>query len=131
MKYEDTKIIYEVGDWVFLDLASTDWIFRIQSIEKNDKVNADIVNMNGNDYNGDWSGTVRGKFSLSSNAIRPATEAEVKLAMSRYSENITVGSHKVCFNTVAGTEDVESLQIGCVNVTKEKFIRIGVRAGWL
>ncbi len=118
MKYEGTKIYYEVGDWVVgwhnenPDLLHNAWL--IESFH-----NSIFATPKGHL---DWNTGVEN--------LRLATQKEIDDATKE--KKIIVGADEVKFT--ANQEPYNGcteLRIGCVTVSKELFLKIAKKAGWL
>ena len=121
MKYENNKIVYEVGDfvtrdkdrWANMEIGDTD---KIDSAEDN----------------GDYTNLLLSKFrndgGHSSNNFRPATQEEINKATEE--EKIMVGEYEVEFYKVEGSRP-HTIKVGCVKVSEELFLKIGKKWGLL
>ena len=112
MKYENNKIVYEVGDWV-----------------RNDEHNetARIHKIEGGYYFFDLSSRpyLCKKVGVGSSwhqSSRPASQEEIDKATKE--ELIYVGEYMVMFG-------LDYIKIGCEKVDKELFLKIAKKAGWL
>ena len=110
MKYEGRKIVYEVGDFVMP-------LERVSHWNRNNSFPARIKGIYGNCAD-------CGKYQDSCAVVnlRPATQEEID----KVEDKIMVGEYEVVFPT----NGCDVLAIGCVNVSKKLFLKIGKRAGW-
>lgn len=124
MKYSTNgKIIYEAGDWI----TKLNGIWNGIAVH-----NIGICKIeNGFLY---WTrkGEVTTKDSYDSqwelDDIRPATQAEINRALGN--EKIIVGEYEVKFLYDADNI-ANSIKVGCQEVLKETFLKIGKKAGWI
>ncbi len=120
MKMDGTKIVYEVGDWVTSGKGEDSGLFITGTVGR-------ICNCNG-DY---WVDrhtsptTSMKELCIGTDKFRLATQEEINKATEE--EKIMVGGHEVVFDF----EPKEWIRIGCVTVSKELFLKIGKKAGWL
>ena len=119
MKYENNKIVYEVGDWV-----------------RNDEHNetARIRKIEGDYYFFDLSSRpdLCKKVGVGSGwhqSSRPATQEEIDKISKE--DKIMVGGYEVKFFGSVHNESKNEIKVGCVEVSKELFLKIGKKAGWL
>ncbi len=138
MKYKNNKIVYEVGDWVIPNGIGhtknnvgfpTDRVFRVERTS--------------NDASGyyvhvDKSSSNIAGYTTGFENVRPATQEEINKATKK--EKIMIGDYEVVFkpeytyeNGYAETAEKprDIITVGCVSVSKELFLKIGKRAGWL
>ena len=116
MKYENNKIVYEVGDWVtrirdeHLDMCVGDTdrvvdIFSSASISlqrfTSDSGGGSHENMN----------------------FRPATQEEINKATEE--EKVFIDEYEVVFY------NQDKIKVGCVTIREKLFLKIGKKAGWL
>ena len=116
MKYKDKKIVYEVGDWVVLQFGTQ--IPETKIIRK--------VDSEGCIYYKQTSAYPCGYNNGTSGGIRPATQEEID----KVEDKIMIGEYEVEFWTGVG-KFYEKIKVGCVEVSKETFLKIGKKAGWL
>ena len=126
MKYENNKIVYEVGDWVVVseDDGTNSRYFRGDTVCYCTKNNY-YSPLNINDIDSYWDNTNEfcvNNIELSNRHLRPATQEEINKASEE--EKLMVGSQYVTFN-----EDF--INVGCQMVSKDLFLKIGKKAGWL
>ena len=130
MKYKEGKIIYEVGDWV-------------TSLER--AVNQPAGTYQVEYVENDWVHLRNAKFIYMSINYRPATQEEINEALKE--DKIFIGEYEIrffnCGTTKNGEVTTESdalanfcgenqyIKVGCQEVTKETFLKIGKKAGWL
>jgi len=103
MKYEGTKIVYEVGDWVTT--------IREGSRGFNKPDVGEVFN-----------------YSVDKNRIRPATQEEINKATEE--EKIMVEDIEVKF-VKSSVNTTGWIKVGCVSVSEGIFKKIGKKAGWL
>ena len=125
MKYENNKIVYEAGDWVTI---TSDYIGSV--------TRGTAYKIGGQYYNQDCLDKQRFLYIEkddmgSDNGIcniqyRLATQEEINKATGN--EKIMVGENEVMFFP---NDCPPALLVGCERVTKELFLKIGKRAGWL
>ena len=112
MKYEGTKIVYEVGDWVTcIDNAGSRANYKAGETFRVFYVDKDVLRSG--------SSPNTGMFLF---RFRPATQEEINKATEE--EKIMVGEYEVKFFQNA-------IEVGCVAINKELFLKIGKKAGWL
>ncbi len=117
MRYEGTKIVYEVGDWVtrtketHLGMYSGDTDRVVGLLYSDTAVVLQKFVLDGNDGG-----------SHESKNFHPATQEEINKATKE--EKIMVGEFEVHFYQ-------HILEIGCARIPKELFQKIGKKAGWL
>ena len=116
MKYKDKKIVYEAGDWVVLQFGTQ--IPETKIIRK--------VDSEGCIYYKQTSAYPCGYNNGTSGGIRPATQEEID----KVEDKIMVGEYEVDFVASSG-ETTGRIKIGCVDVGKKLFLKIGKKAGWL
>ena len=110
MKYENNKIVYEVGDWVIgqdMDYKDIGSAWQVTEIDINIKYGR-------NDQH----------FSI----VRLASQEEIYKATEK--EKIMVDEYEVEFYKVEGCRP-HTIKVGRVKVSEELFKKIGKRAGWL
>ena len=121
MKYKNNKIVYEVGDWVAGVLAD-DSFFGAGCV-------GELSEYDGRDW---WSRRHTGNPQYPNCCIgkeymfRPATQEEV--AIDKVEEKIMVGEYAVEF---CEAPKGRYINVGCVKVWEETFLKIGKKAGWL
>jgi len=111
MRYENNKIVYEVGDWIISRTDSEPVAFRISKVGEKDELF--------DKKDGGWL------YPYQSNL---ATQEEIDKATGE--EKIMVGNDEVEFYTVEGSTP-HAIKVGCVKVDKKLFLKIGKRAEWL
>ena len=118
MKYEKNKIVYEVGDWVYIisTVESSAWGLKdgqvtqiTQDYFSNDRLNG------------------KGGTAIRSEYFRPATQEEID----KVEEEIKVGDYLVKFHNYSETCTDEFIEVGCQKVTKDLFLKIGKKANWI
>ena len=115
MKMEGTKIVYEVGDWVFgWHTKENDYYAQAWQIGSFDR---EFVYPK---CHPDWNTEVHN--------LRPATQEEINTATEE--EKIMIGEYEVDFGNARG-DQLDFIKIGCVKVNKELYIETGKKAGWL
>ena len=119
MKYEGTKIVYEVGDFVTLLFEKDEPVVKLTEAGK-----SSIYYKPYNKTSIGCAGTGSG--------IRPATQEEVNKATEE--EKIMWGQYEVKFDYYFGCGEVgkaKNLEIGCVTISKELWDKTAKKAGWL
>ena len=123
MKYENNKIVYEFGDWVTVVGVSGSFSKKTEAIGHCFPIVGDVNSFNhGDEFAIDGENKFHVNYTLSD--VRPATQQEINKAMAE--EKIMVGEHEVKFMPCSGY-----IMVGCVQVTRDLFLKIGKRAGWL
>jgi len=132
MKYEGTKIVYEVGDWVTTTReASRNFykpdvgeVFRITGVG-----NIDVY--------------FKPHYSVEKNRIRPATQEEINydekknIYMLSYFEKKATEEEKIMVEDIevkfvkSSVNTTGWIKVGCVSVSEGIFKKIGKKAGWL
>ena len=120
MKYTDDKIFYEQGDWVVVSLRGSDNpkinVCQITHTSKTDPFPIYL----------DYFGHVYGED------IRPATQEEIYKEIKGREETIEVGGYKVKFYPPGdNSENALYIEVGCIEVNKAEFRKIGKKAGWI
>lgn len=110
MKYINNKIVYEVGDWV--KYTNRDFQTVAPIIRVSDFIHLDT--------------SIAGKSVIwSSERFEPATQKEIDEAIKE--KEIKVGEYIVNFDFAPN----EWIRVGCQTVSKDLFLKIGKKAGWL
>ncbi len=134
MKTIDNKIVYEVGDWVTVTGYPRSWSSSYGNCPSDAKYpfTGEIIQRSTDDsigvcgYGLDLGALIENKM------IRLATQDEINKATKE--ETIYVGNgDDYIVEFTANREPYEGcteLRIGCVTVTKDKFLKIKKRAGW-
>ena len=115
MKYENKKIVYEAGDWIAVKVGAQP--LEIKLI--NDVRYGQIYYDKSEEY-------CIGNIPDDSKNVRPATQEEIDKA----EDKIMIGEYEVEFWTGVG-KFYEKIKVGCVTVSKDLFLKIGKKAGWL
>ena len=117
MRYENKKIVYEVGDWVCVTEQLKDNRATVGTIGKLHKVSG-----------GNIPYLIDGIMSWCRN-VRPASQEEIDRATKE--EEIKVGDYLVKFHNYSETCTDKFIEVGCQKVTKDLFLKIGEKANWI
>jgi hypothetical protein len=113
MKYENNKIVYEVGDWVVKNIDFNYFPADYGAYKVAARIDFGRFRLE-KDLN----------YSFFDNNFRPATQEEIDKATKE--EEIKVGEHKAKI-----MDGASIIMVGCQEVSKELFLKIGKKAGWL
>jgi len=116
MKLINNKIVFEVGDWVTCIDNSGSAEYKVGNVGK-----VSVTEIGGSE---DALRTQGHFHSMFFRRFRLSTQEEIDAATKE--EKIMVGLYEVEF-----FESKVNIIIGCANVSKELFLKIGKRAGWL
>ena len=123
MKYENNKIVYEVGDWAVIT-GST-----VGCTEAELGVAYEVLGWeNDNVRLLTHFDLKRAANHCRFNDVRPATQEEINKAPKE--EKIMVGEYEVEFYKVEGSRP-HTIKVGCVKVSEELFLKIGKKWGLL
>jgi len=124
MRYEKNKIVYEVGDWVKVG-NSNDYhkflepgdVFMIESVQQMSRPASLKLGYRG--------------YAIHSDSVTPASQEEIDKATEE--EKIMVGEYRVRFLGDDNLRDSKCyyIEVGCAKISKELFLKIGKKAGWL
>ncbi len=117
MKYIDNKIVYEVGDWVRCNSENfnSNWQNRVSQIAKADDGKYRLTYC------------VNAEPPFSASELIPATQQEINKEI----QEIKVGDYKVLFCGIITDKQCEYIKVGCEEVSKELFLKLGKIAGWI
>ena len=118
MKYKHNQIIYEVGDWVVIENNGHGGHLSIGATGKIVS-EGHAPNFRVELGNKCW-------YYAGDGDLRLATQEEIDSAK----DNIMVGEYGVKFDHFH-KEYANSIKVGCVEIPKETFLKIGKKAGWL
>lgn len=133
---EDGTIKYEVGDWIYVledgfnDSGNKEYKSTNPAAKKDDvlRIVKFVPQSSNNILNcavGDMGQVVY--IDQYKKKFRPATEDEIK----NYKKPIMLGVYPVVFKREFGKIETESISVGCITVSKDKFYEVGREAGWL
>lgn len=122
MKYEGTKIVYEVGDFVTridgehlgMNVGDADRIYGFDEYSNQIQLTKYIG--------------VNSRGCHTRNLFRISSQEEINKATEE--EKIMVGEYEVEYYKVEGSRP-HTIKVGCVKVPEELFKKIGKKAGWL
>ena len=122
MKYENNKIVYEVGDWVYIRRGAV----GCQGADGKVGVVVNDKNTNGMHISDDGINVnIKGGVWRIDGDFRPATQEEIDKAIKAIEDApIMIGSYEVRFFG-------NYIGVGCQTIDKEKFIEIGKKANWI
>ncbi len=134
MRYEGTKIVYEVGDFgIVSENKNTDSrYFKDDTICKCVREGY-YSPLDRNNIRDGWYGTEEFRITPGSinseRKLRPATQEEINKATEE--EKIMVGEYEVKFGSSTGARNdcFGYIKVGCVEVSKELFLKIGKKWG--
>ena len=115
MKYEKNKIVYEIGDWVYVTERLADNCTKVGDVGL--LTHLDISSNSPYCVNNSWC-----------KDVRPATQQEIDDAIKE--KSIMIGEYEVKFTREEGAYP-HAIQVGCVTVSEEQFLEIGEKAGWI
>lgn len=116
MKYENNKIVYEVGDWVTIN--------QKHHTENGKTGKLTIKPKEGKNL---WrSSNLNDGFAIYH--FRPATQEEINSVTKE--EKIMVGDSEVDFGNARG-DQLDYIKVGCIEVSKETLLKIGKKAQWI
>ena len=128
MRYENNKIVYEVGDWVTFPKTPVLWS---SAFSDNYPINKPIYPATFQIEKYSEEGMLGMNYGWSTDAeyFRPATQGEIDRATEE--EKIMVGKNEVEFYRKFNDEPCHKITVGCQEVSKELFLKIGKKAKWI
>ena len=122
MIYRNNEMIYEIGDWV-------------TGLDANSLLGNGSGQIHRQDFNGDFwikkphtDNQRYAEFCVGDGSgiyFRPASQKEINKTIAE--EKIMVGEYEVSFDF----EPKEWIKVGCQVVSKDLFLKIGKKAGWV
>jgi len=121
MRYENNKIVYEAGDWVKI----------LSDCPRGAKlITGDVVKVKETENIGNGQRLYFPIYAVHDDNVCPATQEEIDKATQE--EKIMVEKYEVRFvSAFPPSSGAYSIRVGCAEVSKELFLKIGKKAKWI